>query len=331
MTTKRCPAGSVSPWASGSIRRNSACTHRPHARKRSATAWSVMASYSAVKVPATSRKDLSKPQYKKTTRKSCSGVFTFLARTKALNSRAICAVSGGRSCKSPSKSVSGSVRGNCMGCFSCRREGQMFPPCSMPSFAMTYSLSWRICPFAPPLGKGRDRYSTPSDGHVRLRTAGRHINLKRIGVEGQQRIIPHQGGQLGHSPGAKLGESGLKRRWTRFVRLAQLLHVGDHDLLGGGQGRQRRVVPQGIHERIADALLTRSRSVRMPDVRTVHRPGGQAHDQFLDFLGQRRLVPQVVDQDIRPVTHLRTMDHHGTGAANDGAPAPSGLSIKASP
>src|SRR5215472_491707 len=146
MTTKRRPAGSVSPWVSGSIRRSSACTHGPHARKRSATAWSVMVSYSAVKVPATSRKDLSKPQYKKTTRKSCSGVLTFLARTKALNSRAICAVSGGRSCKSSSKSVSGSVRGNCMACFSCGREGHMFPPCSMPSFPTMYSLSWRLCP-----------------------------------------------------------------------------------------------------------------------------------------------------------------------------------------
>ena len=76
---------------------------RPTARKRSATAWSVMDSYRAVKVPATSRKGLSKPQYKKTTRKSCAGVLTFLARTKALNSRAICAVSGGRSCKSSSQ------------------------------------------------------------------------------------------------------------------------------------------------------------------------------------------------------------------------------------
>src|SRR5215471_10899180 len=27
----------------------------------------------------------------------------------------------------------------------------MFPPCSMPSFSMTYSLSWRICPLTPPL------------------------------------------------------------------------------------------------------------------------------------------------------------------------------------
>src|SRR5215831_19477464 len=77
----------------------------------------------AVKVPATSRKDLPKPQYKKTTRKSCPGVLTFLARTNALNSRAICAVSGGRSCKSSSKSVSGSVRGNCMGHLSCRQQG----------------------------------------------------------------------------------------------------------------------------------------------------------------------------------------------------------------
>src|SRR5262249_20022026 len=144
MTTKRSPAGSVSTADSGSIRRNMACTHGPQARKRSATAWSVIDSYNTVKVPATSRKGLSKPQYKRTMRKSCSGVRTFLARTKALNSRAMGAVSGGRSCKRSSKSVSGSVRGNCMGCFSCRGEGQMFPPCSMPLFSMTYSLSWRI-------------------------------------------------------------------------------------------------------------------------------------------------------------------------------------------
>src|SRR5215468_10676605 len=98
----------------GTICRSIACTHGPQARKRSATDWSVMDSYRAVKVPATSRKDLSKPQYKKTTRKSCAGVFTFLALTKALHVRAICTVSAGRSCKSSSKSVSGSVRGNCM-------------------------------------------------------------------------------------------------------------------------------------------------------------------------------------------------------------------------
>lgn len=42
------------------------------------------------------RKDLSKPQYNNTIRKSCSGVFTFLARTKALNSLAIWTLSEAR-------------------------------------------------------------------------------------------------------------------------------------------------------------------------------------------------------------------------------------------
>src|SRR6266536_4765086 len=114
MTTKRQPAGRDSPGAIGSICLSRAWTHGPQARKRSATDWSVMDSYRAVKVPATSRKGLSKPQYKKTTRKSCAGVFTFLALTNALHVRAICTVSEGRSCKSSSKSVSGYVRGNCM-------------------------------------------------------------------------------------------------------------------------------------------------------------------------------------------------------------------------
>src|SRR2546422_348179 len=94
MTTKRSPSGSVSTADMGSIRLSMACTQGPQARKRSATDWSVMDSDKAVKMPATSRKDLSKPQYKKTTRKSCSGVLTFLGLTNALNSRAICTVAG---------------------------------------------------------------------------------------------------------------------------------------------------------------------------------------------------------------------------------------------
>src|SRR5262249_17452720 len=142
------------------MRRSIALTHGPQARKRSATAWSVMDSYRAVKVPATSRKDLSKPQYKKTTRKSCAGVLTFLARTNALNARAICTVSGGRSCKSSSKSVSGSVRGNCMRHFSCRWQGKSCTLCSMPSFSLLYSLSWRkwgqALGLSQPAGIGRD-------------------------------------------------------------------------------------------------------------------------------------------------------------------------------
>src|SRR6516164_4923544 len=126
MTKKRSPWGNVATADIGSICLNRALTHGPQARKRSATDWSVMDSYRAVKVPATSRKDLSKPQYKKTTRKSCSGVLTFLGLTNALNSRAICTVAGGRSCKSSSKSVSGSGKGNCMGYFSCQWEGKIF-------------------------------------------------------------------------------------------------------------------------------------------------------------------------------------------------------------
>src|SRR6266705_4185364 len=108
-----------------------------------------MDSYRAVKVPATSRKGLSKPQYKKTTRKSCAGVLTFLARTNALNSRAICTVSCGRSCKRSSKSVSGSVRGNCIGRFSCKRQGKILTLFSIPSFSMIYTLSWRLCHWSP--------------------------------------------------------------------------------------------------------------------------------------------------------------------------------------
>src|SRR5215468_11419525 len=103
MTTKRRPAGRGATAAMGTICRSIACTHGPQARKRSATDWSVMDSYRAVKVPATSRKGLSNPQYKKTIRKSCAGVFTFLALTKALNARAICTDSAGGLAKVPQR------------------------------------------------------------------------------------------------------------------------------------------------------------------------------------------------------------------------------------
>jgi hypothetical protein len=86
MPTKRRPAGRVSAGGGGSRRRRSALPPGPPARQRSATAWSVMDSYSAVKVSATARQGLSKQQ---TTRPSGAGVWTVLARTKALHSRAM--------------------------------------------------------------------------------------------------------------------------------------------------------------------------------------------------------------------------------------------------
>ena len=127
MTTKRRPAGRVSTGGMGRIRRRSAVTHGPQARKRAATAWSVMDSDRAVQVPATARQGGSHPQEKKTTRKRCAGVLTFVALTKAVQARAICTVSEGRSCKSASKSVSGSVRGNCMDTSPVGSRGNVVP------------------------------------------------------------------------------------------------------------------------------------------------------------------------------------------------------------
>src|SRR5215468_10105331 len=192
MTTKRRPGGSVSTADMGSMRRSNACTHGPQARKRSATAWSVIDSYRAVKRPATSRKGLSKPQYKKTTRKSCAGVLTFLALTNVLNSRAICMVSGGRSCKSSSKSVSGSVRGNCMVCVSCGREGHMFPPCRMPSLPTIYSLSWRKWAFTPrtPLGQKlwglRKKHLASGEPLLTLDEVRREVQARRGGIADEE-------------------------------------------------------------------------------------------------------------------------------------------------
>src|SRR6266853_2268420 len=42
ITTKRRSGGKVATAAMGDLRRNSACIHGPQARKRSATAWSVI-------------------------------------------------------------------------------------------------------------------------------------------------------------------------------------------------------------------------------------------------------------------------------------------------
>src|SRR4029453_6588704 len=142
MTRKRQGAGSVATVLVGSIFANTACTQGRQAAKRAAMDESVIDSYRSVKSAAVSRSDLSTPQYKKTTRKSCWGVFTFFARTKALNSRAIAVVSGGRSCNRSANRVSGSAGGICM-VDSLLSEGTM-APCSMPLLSISYPLSWRI-------------------------------------------------------------------------------------------------------------------------------------------------------------------------------------------
>src|SRR5262247_2446241 len=114
MTRNRQGAGSVvTAWVC-SIFAHTACTQGRQAAKRSAIDESVIDSYRSVKSAAVSRSDLSTPQYKKTTRKSCCGGLTCFARTKALHSRAIATVSDGRSCKRSAKSVSGSGGGICM-------------------------------------------------------------------------------------------------------------------------------------------------------------------------------------------------------------------------
>lgn len=132
--TKRPPVGRDSVAARGSLRHSRAFPHGPQARKRSATDGSGMDSYRAVQVPATSRKDLSNPHYKQTTRKSCTGVLPFLARPNALHARAICTVSAGRSCQRSSQSVAGSVRGHCMSTSPVGSRGKVFLHAGCPHF-----------------------------------------------------------------------------------------------------------------------------------------------------------------------------------------------------
>src|SRR2546421_2951220 len=141
MTRKRQEAGSVATVWVCSIGDKTACIHGRQAAKRSAMDESVIDSYRSVKSAAVSRSDLSTPQYNKTTRKSCCGVLTFLARTKALNSRAMAVVSGGRSCKRSSNRVSGSGGGSCMA--DSLSDEETIAPCSMPLPSMPYTLSWR--------------------------------------------------------------------------------------------------------------------------------------------------------------------------------------------
>src|SRR5256712_13896188 len=195
--TKRRAAGIVPPGDRGSIRLSMGWTPGRQARKRSATDWSVMDSYRAVKMPATSRKGLSKPQYKKTTRKSCSGVLTFLGLTNALNSRAICTVAGGRSCKSSSKSVSGSVKGNGMGRFSCQREGKIFT-------SMQYALIFydvhpilALMPVGPPrLASSRGIQRAPGPAVLGLLESDRGDGVAPAGENGRHGAYhPHPGEQ----------------------------------------------------------------------------------------------------------------------------------------
>jgi len=73
MTRKRQEAGSVASVWVCSLCAKTACIHGRQAAKRSAMDESVLDSYRSVKSAAVSRRDLSTPQYNKTTRKSCWG------------------------------------------------------------------------------------------------------------------------------------------------------------------------------------------------------------------------------------------------------------------
>jgi hypothetical protein len=146
------------------MRRSHACPHGPQARTRSATAWSVMDSYRAVKMPATSRQDLAKPQEPKTTRKRCAGGCTFLARTNALRARAVCAVSsrGAGLAKAPHRAYLALSGATAWGASPGGSRGPSGISCRMPSCSMIYILSWRLCPLAEGVQTAGTRWTIES-------------------------------------------------------------------------------------------------------------------------------------------------------------------------
>ena len=89
----------------------------------------------------------------------------------------------------------------------------------------------------------------------------------------------------------------------------KLGNVVDDDLQVVGQLRQGFAVAEIVHKLVADALLAGPGGVCVPDVLAVHVAGGEDHHQFLDLLGERPFVPEVVDEVVGAAAHLGAVDH----------------------
>src|SRR4029450_2941716 len=94
----------------------------------------------------------------------------------------------------------------------------------------------------------RSTRAQPLDRQDRLGPLCREVDLERVGVEGQQGIVAHQGSQLGQALRAELVQRGLKCRLTDLMRGEKFCAIVHHRGFIGGQRRQRPPVAQGIYQ-----------------------------------------------------------------------------------
>jgi hypothetical protein len=78
---------------------------------------------------------------------------------------------------------------------------------------------------------------------------------ERIDIEGEERIIPHEIGELDQAPDAKLGEGCIEGGLADLVGAEEFPAIVHHGRLIGGQVCQLFLLPQAINDVIPDASL----------------------------------------------------------------------------
>ena len=128
------------------------------------------------------------------------------------------------------------------------------------------------------------RPDCPLDGQPGLGAIW-YVNQEGVGIEGQQRVVAHQGGQFGHTQRPQLLNCRVECGLRRFVSLEQFQDIVDHNLFFGGQLGQGFLVPKRIDKLVAYALLSGPGRMGLPNLLAVHRPPGQDHPRVLGLPG----------------------------------------------
>jgi hypothetical protein len=86
---------------------------------------------------------------------------------------------------------------------------------------------------------------------------GGELYPERIAIEGEERIIPHEIGELDQAPHAKLGQRCIAGGLADLVGAEEFPAIVHHGRLIRGQACQLFLLPQAVNDVILDAGLSR--------------------------------------------------------------------------
>ena len=104
--------------------------------------------------------------------------------------------------------------------------------------------------------------------------------------------------------------------------------VVDHRRFIGAHHWERPALPQRVNHGVAHPGPAGGGRMRVPDIGAVHRPRRGDDGQFLDFLREGGLVPQVMGQMVTAAGHLRAVDGNRPRPGTDHAAAFSGQLVE---